>query len=418
MNFTNTRYYEILGVTHDASQENLYRARNRLKFGREDDRVPFSQWSLIDEAYDVLSDPDKRKAYDSFLRENETKSYSDFLEEKQKEEEMVEEQQVSSQSDELDGSSDEENLNEEEAVEKKEPEEESKIEEDSNSDKEDSDNEEEKEVNPSGGAQPFTHLNEKFSDMSFEYKMKTIAKYLGVAFFISPTLAAVIAVWMHKNKGKIKLHKDKAPKKITEVKNLDLQAFKEYEQNLNTDIDKLLAEKHNNYRLEINKKKYENQIDLLQKRLEVRINRHLDNRYQMFSNKLQVKSISQQLATARKNLENVSKKIEETNKDKMPRLARLNDKLIKSNQEIAKLDKDTNKTLYGIKKLSVKQSKLLHKRNEKGTAIKNRVVRLGKFYDGIVKAKDFVVTSANVFVPAKRIYNKAEEMEAAATKVR
>ena len=392
MNFTNTKYYEILGVTHDAKLESISRAKDRLKFGSPEDRAPFNQWDLIDEAYGVLSDVEKRRQYDRYLKENgielnKTRTYAEFLEEKAigPVEEQEEKKFKIDIPDEIDDTSIDNNVSNQEIQ-----------------------NTPVKQQNESSfGAPAFTHLNEKFEDMSFEYQMKTIGKYVGVALLINPALAAVIGVWMRKHKGKIKLQKDNRPKRITEAKMIDLELFKEYEQKLNADIDKIISEPHNNYKLEIDKKKYENQIDLLQKKLEVRTNKRIKNYYEMFINKLQIRSIVKQLATASKNLEGISKKIENYKEQKTPRLARLNEKLIENTKKIVEIEQNPNKTLYGVKKLEVRQNKLLHKRDEKGTAIKNRVVRLGNFYDGIVKAKDFIVSYSRPFISSEQVYEDA-----------
>ena len=63
-------YYDILGVKQDASLENIQKARESLKFGDSDDRAPFSMWGKIDEAYNVLSNAEKRREYDKKIEEN------------------------------------------------------------------------------------------------------------------------------------------------------------------------------------------------------------------------------------------------------------------------------------------------------------------------------------------------------------
>jgi molecular chaperone DnaJ len=64
-------YYEILGVRRDASQEDLKRAFRRLAMQHHPDRNPgdpaaAERFKEINEAYAVLSDPEKRRAYDRF----------------------------------------------------------------------------------------------------------------------------------------------------------------------------------------------------------------------------------------------------------------------------------------------------------------------------------------------------------------
>ncbi len=67
---TKRDYYEVLGVEHDATDEDIKRAFRRLAMQYHPDRNredgAEAKFKEINEAYSVLSDPDKRSAYDRF----------------------------------------------------------------------------------------------------------------------------------------------------------------------------------------------------------------------------------------------------------------------------------------------------------------------------------------------------------------
>ena len=66
----NKDYYEILGVSKTASQDDIKKAYRKLAMKyhpdkNPDDKVSEEKFKAVAEAYSVLGDPDKRKKYDN-----------------------------------------------------------------------------------------------------------------------------------------------------------------------------------------------------------------------------------------------------------------------------------------------------------------------------------------------------------------
>ncbi len=68
-------YYEILGVSPDATYEEIRKAYLRLAMKYHPDKAPpgkrkeyEEKFKKINEAYEVLSDPSKRKLYDTYVK--------------------------------------------------------------------------------------------------------------------------------------------------------------------------------------------------------------------------------------------------------------------------------------------------------------------------------------------------------------
>jgi len=74
-------YYQVLGVSRDATQEQIKRAYRKLAVRYHPDKNPGDKaaeerFKQINEAYAVLSDPEKRKQYDAFGAEGFSQRFS------------------------------------------------------------------------------------------------------------------------------------------------------------------------------------------------------------------------------------------------------------------------------------------------------------------------------------------------------
>ena len=281
-------YYEILGVSHDASSENIRKACDRLKFV---ERVPFDEWKIIDKAFDVLYHSDSRKAYDEELKQKEESRFfvsgTDDIGVEEKEETSIVEPQVEPET--LIEKPVEETKTKEEVVEQQEQDEEKQVQ------PQEEIKEEQKEPQPVVNTPPIptfaepiigttTYQKKSLKNQIFDGLGQKERKFVmgsliatGACFTLIGPLGIVAGVipaaYLGFKKLKDKFRKMKLTYKsytgdITAIGTLESEEIKRYNDITAKQIYKLLKEKNNLTEIKILQKRFENSIKLLRKQIE------------------------------------------------------------------------------------------------------------------------------------------------------
>ena len=366
MNMQRT-YYDILGVEQDASFENIEKARNRMKYGNPDDRVPFWMWKEIDEAYDVLSNPISRKNYDESLKEKDNDPTPD-------------------------------------PTPKPAPDPTPKPAPDPTPDPTPKPAPDPTpDPTPKPTPEPTTELYTQFKEQKlnpskFDLFMKNKVKpkaiktgeYLaGIATF------GIIGFFVQKHfykkngKGALTLIYDGHVKKIKDLKIetgvMDLE--KEYEEKLSKEIDNLLSKPHNNYSLQVKKLRYQNHLELWKKMFETKLN-EIQNSKSTLKSRLELISIKNRILNSESKLKKIENSIERYNKfiktdesktdefEFESSLSKLNKSISSQMQKINDIKGDPNS--LKLEKEQSKLNKLIIKRNIKGSKIKLQKGGIGK----------------------------------------
>ena len=453
-------YYTILGVTPDASLENIRKARER-ELGQN--------WSNpmgrveIERAYSILSNPTSRKEYDEKLNqdlnaaqiakrnartnnefERVNREFEFFVDPQQLEEEQMQvakENIIESEVEETQTVAEVENkeVGETQAVaevENKEVEE-NKVNEDmediysssdhevhnlleeneldQNKDKEKSSEklkdeekleQQENKTEKNKDEAYIIPIEQKNKEKSQPKELSKLQKGLiigGSAVFLGLPGLIVSSLAVKKLSGKkLKLHPNKH-KKISDIKTQESKLIEEYNKNLDEQINTLLAQKHNNYNLQISKIKYENQIELLQKRIELKLNENV-KRGGLIKYKLECVALNNQLETAKENLKNINSKIIDYSKNEKTRnhiLNATNKMLYESDAEVKQAQNE--KQRFSIKKLNVKKEFWKKTRDFSAKRLKTTRNFVGKIQDGVIKAYDSVRSVKEIFTPYDEI---------------
>ena len=379
--YKNQTYYDILGVKQDTSLENIRKAINRLKFGDPDDRAPFSMWNKIDEAYAVLSDIEKRKEYDKKLEQltNDNLNIDKSIDLKVSEDKINNIQN---------------NVNVETLPTKDETE-------DSNDFYNNEIKIENKKENTYINLKPNTNfvIEKDINILQDSYivpKLKKVGKEVILAL---PTavLATIKIIKELNNRNEYILSKESAEKNISEIKTFESELENEYRKKLDEEVDKVLDQHHSNYNLEIDKLRYENHIELLNKKIELKEN-EVVKKGGLIKYKLQLTALRKQLQEFEVSLNRVNDKLNQNQRNQ--KLSRIHKNLIEVNEQIKQ-----NKTkTIALKKLEIRHQNLLNKKKLKASRIKSNREYYAIFKDSFKSAhavsENFV---DNVFVPADKV---------------
>ena len=290
----NRTYYNILGVEKDASLDSIQKAKDRLKYGGPDDRVPFNMWAKIDEAYSVLSNSEKRKEYDKKLEYQKNNTYL--------------------------------NINEQSPF----------------------------KFSVNKIEDIYSNTNKQSSSIfNDEIENNNSLKGIGNNILLALPTAILSTITIIKTIGnKIALIKDKKEKNINEIKTYDSQLIEEYRIKLENKIDLLLQEPHNNYKLEIQRLKYENNINLLR----AQINHMVSQNNNSLKYKIELNALKIQLSSYEKKLIEIDKKLDSYSGTN--RLKKIQEELINVNRQLSMHEKFSDKREIIIKQLQIRKKVL------------------------------------------------------------
>ena len=167
---------------------------------------------------------------------------------------------------------------------------------------------------------------------------------------------------------KYSLKKDKRVKKISKIKTKETKLIEESNKRLEEQIDKLLSEPHNSYKLEASKIRYANEIELLKARIELKRTQKV-KKGQLTKYKLELAALDMQLERANRNLKNIEQKISSYDKEENG-LKRINDEIVKVQDKLDSIDPKDNKRAVSIKKLEIRKSALEKKQNKRAKGFK------------------------------------------------
>lgn len=395
-------YYDILGVKPDASFENIRKAAER--------KVKLLGWNSgigrleVNEALFVLSNPETRKSYDQELREKigqarfeyrcanseeelvraakkiaeEKAARQEIEEQKVEQERILEEQQEKKQIEQVENIEKKlgnqiENENKDISVSSTPIENNVKVKKEEPDDKlnmpkSNFDKTISKLGTPSSSYSKYSFGNNKL--LKFTIDTSSIfggMMIAGIPGLIVGVTVAILANELIDKSRKFKLVRTPKQKtvekpvgqKIVSVETAETRLIEEYNKKTESQIRNLLNRpldaRHNNYELEIAKLKYLNQLDLLEKRMEFKLNEAQKDGLKV-KHRLEVLALENQYNKAKKSFERLKNYMPTNNK---------NDKLTLLNKNIEEVNKqlsNTNITIHKKNSLKLRITKLQQQR--------------------------------------------------------
>ena len=385
-------YYKVLGVTYDASQSSIERAYMREL---PTYMSPVNRLDELNEAYSVLHDISKRAEYDNELRKylserdialgNATSAveYNSVLS-AYPQSAPARPVEPAKDPGKVDPTKPVDPAKDPEKVDPTKPADPSKDPEKADPTKPaDPSKDPEKPEDKGKPEDEFDEIQkERMSDK--KYRVVKTAAVAGAAvatgFFMLAVGGTVVAVAagavfggfitskIAKKIRKYSLKKDKRVKKISKIKTKETKLIEESNKRLEEQIDKLLSEPHNSYKLEASKIRYANEIELLKARIELKRTQKV-KKGQLTKYKLELAALDMQLERANKNLKDIEQKISSYDKDGND-LKRINDEIVKVQGKLDSIDPKDNKRAVSIKRLEIRKSALEKKRDKRAKGFK------------------------------------------------
>lgn len=256
-------------------------------------------------------------------------------------------------------------------------------------------------TNNSNSQNVVTNNESSLSQNEIKPKLKIIGKEIVLAL---PT-AIIATINLIKKLNRKYTLSEQPGNKITEVMTEEANLIELYRRKLDEKIDTILTQYHHNYDLIIDKMRYENYIELLKNRIDLKENQVV-KKGGLLKYKLQLTALRNQLKTFELSLEKVNDRIKTNNK--VQRLSKIYEKLEEVNENIEQINQAPNKKVMVLKKLKVIKENLENKRNLKVQRIKTNREYYAIVKDSILSAHANAENFVNNFmVPIEKIDEKS-----------